>query len=701
MKKSKISSVDSRSAFTLKNVCDIRRKNIFSLIFFCLCFGILGIIQPQKILASDVQTTGQSPVTIFNLVPGTSLSNAVNFTDAGCSYSFNPGTQSFNAAGGNGNTSLITQNGCAYTVVSNAPFITVTSGGSGTGNGTISFTVAANDGPARTGTITIAGQPFTVTQADGCTYSLSPSSASFTSDGGVGSFAVTTGAGCTFTAESNDAFIIVNTGTVIGSGTVSFNVFGNGGAERTGTISVNNQIFTILQTEAGTGAGNCPSTISLSPFTYTSAGGAGSINITAPAGCNYTLSSPDSFITITNGTGNGNGVVTFSVAPNQGFDRSGSIYVNSRYINVSQTGECQISFPSSSIGNYSAAGGTESFTVITRANCSFTATTDSSFITILNGSGTGATTVTFSMPPNTGNRRGSYIYLRGNAENRIVGNFYAYQSAALTIARTAFDFDGDRKSDISVFRPENGFWYLLNSQSGFSGTQFGISTDKIVPADYDGDTKTDVAIFRDGIWYLNRSSLGFTGVSFGAGTDIPVPADFDGDGKADLAVFRPSNGTWYVYNSGNNQTSGFAFGQSGDKPVVSDYDGDGKANYAVFRPSTGTWYVRASKSKTVKFGDSNDIPVPGDYDGDGLTDFAVYRPSNGTWYFQGTTSGFSGVQFGNSDDVPVPADYDGDLKADIAVFRDGAWYLQRSTAGFTGVSFGLPTDKPAPNAFVR
>ena len=271
----------------------------------------------------------------------------------------------------------------------------------------------------------------------------------------------------------------------------------------------------------------------------------------------------------------------------------------------------------------------------------------------------------------------------------------AYQIDLNATGGTLFDYDGDGKADISVFRPANGGWYLLNSTAGFTSSSFGLPTDKIAPADFDGDGKTDIAVLRDGTWYLQRSQLGFTAIPFGQAGDVPVPADYDGDGKSDIAVFRQGN--WYIQGS----QVGFyavAFGVATDKATPADFDGDGRTDVAVFRD--GSWYIQRSQLgfTTIPFGAAGDRPVQADYDADGKADAAVYR--GGSWYILGSQAGFSSVAFGTATDVPAPADFDGDGKADPSVFRNGVWYQLRSQAGFQAVSFGITGDKPTPSAFV-
>ena len=272
-----------------------------------------------------------------------------------------------------------------------------------------------------------------------------------------------------------------------------------------------------------------------------------------------------------------------------------------------------------------------------------------------------------------------------------------------------FDFDGDGKTDIGIFRPGVAEWWINRSSDGNTfATQFGATTDKIVPADYTGDGKADIAFWRPstGEWYVLRSEdFSFFAFPFGTNGDVPVPADYDADGKTDPAVFRASTATWFIRRSSDNGTTIEAFGAAGDIPVPGDYDGDNKADLAIFRPSNGQWWLNRSTSGVIAttFGDGSDKPVQGDYTGDGKTDVAFWRPTTGDWFvLRSEDFSFFSFPFGTTGDTPAPGDYDGDGKHDATVFRssNATWYSNRSTAGTLIQQFGQTGDRPVPNAFV-
>ncbi len=232
------------------------------------------------------------------------------------------------------------------------------------------------------------------------------------------------------------------------------------------------------------------------------------------------------------------------------------------------------------------------------------------------------------------------------------------------------DYDGDGQTDFAIWRPTEGRWYIYRSSDAqIQFVHWGMTTehptggleDTPVAADYDGDGTTDIAVWRPdtGEWFILKSSTGFDRtkpeiVRWGKLGDVPVQADYDGDGRTDIAVFRPLQNRWYILQSSDNQWRVERFGLAGsDLLLPADYTGDGKADIAVYR--SGTWFVLNSETRETEpfvFGFEDDVPVPADYDGDGMTDFAVYH--KGIWYInESAAPRFRTFSFGGQFDIPL------------------------------------------------
>lgn len=243
------------------------------------------------------------------------------------------------------------------------------------------------------------------------------------------------------------------------------------------------------------------------------------------------------------------------------------------------------------------------------------------------------------------------------------------------------DFDHDGKADITAFQIDNpdypgfGVWKIRkSSDSSIQTIQWGLNTDIPLSMDIDGNNTSDLAVFRpsNGTWYIQKmgdiikprtddgqAASRFRTIKWGMAGDKPLAGNFDGDPRDEIAVFRPSEGNWYIFDDDDKTYRIVHWGMNGDIPMARDFDGDARADLAVYRPSNGTWYILSSIFNQIiirQFGLSEDIPVPSDFDKDGVSDIAVFRPSDGTWYItRSSDNTFFAAQFGLNGDIPAMA----------------------------------------------
>ena len=309
-----------------------------------------------------------------------------------------------------------------------------------------------------------------------------------------------------------------------------------------------------------------------------------------------------------------------------------------------------------------------------------------------------------------GAHQGSSVAIASDGRTALVGAANDNQDIGAAWAFTGVfeailgDFDGDLKSDRTIFRPGTGAWYQALSGGGARVNGWGVATDIDVAADYDGDGKVDIAVYRPttGQWFIIQSATSTVRIDAWGSVpdDIPLTGDVDGDSRADLIIFRPSIGAWFTKTAAGAE-SWFVWGQAGDKPLLADFDGDGKPDYVVFRPSTGNWYALLSGGGGygTHWGEATDIPVAGDWDGDGKADVAIFRPSTGQWWIAPSRPGgpiVLIVGWGAPGDIPISGDQDGDGISDYAIWRPstGVWYTFFSAGGAAAVQWGEPTDRP-------
>ncbi len=503
-------------------------------------------------------------------------------------------------------------------------------------------------------------------QYDASCVTLSPPSASAGALSTNASTSITAAGTCSWTALSNDSWIIV-TGTSSGSGngTVFYSLSANTTPNtRVGTISIARQLFTITQRSA-----NAPPT----PVSVTPSSGSRGPNIAQQF--QFVFSDQDGatnllttgvLINFTAATANTCYLVYDRVANQlRLYDDTGSSW-SSWNPGAQQTlsnSACTVFFASSSAlvsGNNLTLTLSLSFTpafVGTKAiygSAQDAAGGDSGLVAL-----------------------GSWIVLSLPLSTSKVG---AYNAGYWALDKNgSFGWDGTAVDQLS-------FWSL------------GQPGEIPVYGDWNGDGRTKIGLYVNGTWLLDYNGNGVWDgpnvdklIYFGGPGYQPLVGDWNGSGTSKIAVHQ--NGTWLIDYNGNFQWDGpgtdklIFFGGVGYTPVLGDWNGSGTTKIGVHQ--NGTWLIDfngnfqwdgPATDKLIFFGGPGYTPVVGDWNGSGTTKIGAYL--NGLWLldYNGNFA-WDGVAtdklifFGGQGYTPIVGDWNGSGTTKVAAYLNGQWVL--------------------------
>ena len=321
----------------------------------------------------------------------------------GCSYSVAPAAATVGAEVATGTVAVTAPAGCGWTAQTTEHWISITAGASGSGDGTVAYSVAANTSPAsRQGAIAIGDQTFELTQEGACAYTISPENVTVAASGGSGQVVVTAAApACAWKVISNTSWItIVSGGAASGNGTVGYSVQPSSTSlVRHGSVMIAGRTFAVTQEGR-------PCTYAITPAQMTIGNAARNdkVALTTPDGCPWSPQSQVSWLTLTSSqarTGSGN--INFSVKANTtSTQRQGTITAGGQTFTMIQNPKsaCEFSVSPASF-TLAPIAATTSATVTSGVTCSWTSTSNSPWISIVSGqSGKGKMKVTFAIEAN-------------------------------------------------------------------------------------------------------------------------------------------------------------------------------------------------------------------------------------------------------------------------------------------------------------